>query len=148
MRRILAIFLAGGLLAAVSCRENGALLRDGYYTAEAMEFDNFGWKEFVSISVNNGRITSVEYDAKNLSGFIKSWDMDYMRLMNAIDGTYPNEYTRFYGEQFLTKQDAAAVDALTGATTSYHSFKQLAAQVILNAQTGDAPVSLVRLTDQ
>jgi major membrane immunogen (membrane-anchored lipoprotein) len=138
--------LLGGVLALSSCEEAGrGPLRDGYYTAEARDFDSHGWKEFVTLGVDNGRINSVEYNAKNASGFIKSWDMDYMRAMNAADGTYPNEYTRYYGEQLLQKQDAAAVDALSGATHSYGSFNLLAGRALDKAKTGDTSVSLVNI---
>ncbi len=52
-------------------------LQDGYYTAQASEY-HFGWKEYVTIIVKGGRIVSVEYNAENASGFIKSWDNAYM----------------------------------------------------------------------
>lgn len=71
-------------------------LQDGYYTVEMAEYSN-GWKEFVTICVSNGEIVTVEYNAKNSSGFIKFWDMPYMAKMNSIKGTYPNYYTRAYG---------------------------------------------------
>jgi major membrane immunogen (membrane-anchored lipoprotein) len=135
--------LLGIMLIPGACKDRRAFPRDGYYSAEAAAFDEHGWKEFVTIGVSNGRIGSVEYNAKNPSGFIKSWDMDYMRLMNAVSGTYPNEYTRFYGEQLLLKQDAEAVDTLSGATSSYHSFKELARRALENAKQGDTSVSLV-----
>ena len=43
-----------------------------------------------------GSIVSVEYNAENASGFIKSWDNAYMQTMLHTNGTYPNEYTRYY----------------------------------------------------
>jgi major membrane immunogen (membrane-anchored lipoprotein) len=137
--------LLGVLFFPVSCGQEKPFLQDGYYTAEAEGFDEYGWKEFVSIVVNHGQITTVEYNAKNPSGFIKSWDMDYMRNMNAVDGTYPNEYTRYYADQFLVKGEAELVDALSGATHSYYFFKQLAGRVLENAHTGDTSVALVAL---
>jgi major membrane immunogen (membrane-anchored lipoprotein) len=133
----------GLLLLPLSCRESRAFPLDGYFSAEAEVFDDYGWKEFVSLGVNNGRITSVEYNAKNPSGFIKSWDMDYMRTMNAVSGTYPNEYTRSYADQLLLRGDAEAVDVLSGATHSYHSFKQLAGRALENARAGDSSTALV-----
>ena len=133
---------------AVSCAQNESRLQDGYYTAEAAEFDDFGWKEFVTVFVNNGKIVTVEYNAKNASGFIKSWDMDYMRTMNAADGTYPNEYTRYYASQFLDLQSSDGVDAMTGATHSYHTFLQLADAVIAKAAVGDTTVALVEFAQE
>ena len=120
-------------------------IQDGYYSAEAKDFDEHGWKEFVTIFVSGGSITAVEYNAKNSSGFIKSWDMDYMRVMNASDGTYPNAYTRVYAADLLTKQDAERIDAVSGATHSYHAFKQLAAAVMEKIKEGDTSVAFVDL---
>ena len=55
-----------------------------------------GWKEYITILVKGGSIVSVEYNAENASGFIKSWDNAYMQNMLHSNGTYPNEYTRYY----------------------------------------------------
>ena len=126
-----------------SCGEKGSSLNDGYYTAEAAEFDEHGWKEYVTICVSGGQIIFIEYNAFNPSGFIKSWDMDYMRVMNATDGTYPNFYARSYGRQFLEHQGTDGVDAISGATHSYHTFLTLADTVLKNAREGNADTALV-----
>ena len=54
---------------------------DGYYTAVMSDY-SFGWKEYVTICVMEHKIVSVEYNARNKAGFIKSWDSAYMRNMN------------------------------------------------------------------
>jgi major membrane immunogen (membrane-anchored lipoprotein) len=134
------------LSALSSCSRHDPLLLDGYYTAEALEFDEHGWKEFVTICVSGGRIITVEYNAKNSGGLIKSWDMDYMRVMNAADGTYPNEYTRLYGSQLLHLQGTEGIDVLSGATNSYYSFIQLAEAVLKKSKTGDTSVAFIQMT--
>ena len=121
-------------------------VQDGYYTAEAKDFDDHGWKEFVTIFVSGGKITTVEYNAKNSSGFIKSWDMDYMRLMNAWGGIYPSAYMRAYAADLLTKQDVEKIDAVSGATHSYHAFKQLATAIMKKIIEGDTSVAFVELS--
>jgi major membrane immunogen (membrane-anchored lipoprotein) len=128
-----------------SCSRHGPLLLDGYYTAEALEFDEHGWKEFVTVCVSGGRIITVEYNAKNAGGLIKSWDMDYMRIMNAADGTYPNEYTRLYGAQLISFQGIEGIDVLSGATNSYYSFVQLAKAVLEKSKTGDTSVAFIEV---
>jgi major membrane immunogen (membrane-anchored lipoprotein) len=130
-------------LAALSCARKGSALKDGYYTAEALVFDAYGWKEFVTICVNNGVITSVEYNAEDPSGFIRSWDMNYMRQMNRISGTYPNEFSRIYAARFIIRQSVEGIDALSGATNSYYSFMKLTGAVIAKAQAGDTSVALI-----
>lgn len=149
-RKVTAILLIMLMLISTfvlsGCGKKKHELKDGYFTAQAAEY-NRGWKEFVTIHVRDGKIISVEYNAKNSSGFIKSWDMDYMRLMNMIAGNYPNRYTREYGGQLLEAQDPQEVDGLTGATSSYHSFQQLATAAIEQARNGNHDVAIVQIKE-
>lgn len=117
-------------------------LKDGYYTAEMKDY-NHGWKEFVTICVMDNKIVSVEYNARNAAGFIKSWDSAYMRKMNPVMGIYPNRYTRTYAAQFLEKQNAEDIDLLTGATSSGRNFQKLAMAVLDHAKTGDTQIEEV-----
>lgn len=132
---LMALLLAG-------CSKTTTELQDGYYTAQAADF-HFGWKEYVTIMVKGGSIVSVEYNAENASGFIKSWDNAYMQTMLQVQGTYPNEYTRYYAGQLLEGQGKEPIDALTGATSSYSSFQKLSAAVIEQARNGDSSIVLV-----
>ena len=130
------------------CRDNSVYaktLSNGYYAAEAENFDANGWKDFVSIYVTNGRIATVEYNAKNTSGFIKSWDPVYMRNMNASTNNYPNKYIRDYASALLRYQNPNLVDAVSGATYSYHNFILLSRAVIEQAQNGNKEIALVKL---
>jgi major membrane immunogen (membrane-anchored lipoprotein) len=122
-------------------------MKDGYYTAEEAEYYH-GWKEFLTIYVKDDRIVSAEYDARNSSGFIKSWDMDYMRRMNEVDHNYPNKYTRAYVSELLRLQNAGDIDAMSGATESFHSFRMLAEAVIANAKSGDKRVAFVNTAQE
>jgi major membrane immunogen (membrane-anchored lipoprotein) len=140
-RRVVLWFLLMAL--CVSCAGKSSTLKDGYYTAEAAQFDEHGWKEYVTIRVADGKITLVEYNAFNSSGFIKSWDMDYMRVMNARNRTYPNAYTRYYGKQLLENQGTEGVECISGATNSYHTFLALADRALENARQGDDSTGLV-----
>ena len=138
MKRIVMIVLALLLVAALtSCGG-----QDGYYTAQAAEYSH-GWKEYITIMVKDGSIVSVEYNAENPSGFIKSWDNAYMQNMLHVNGTYPNEYTRYYAGQLLEGQGNGGIDALTGATSSHSSFQKLAEAVLEQARKGDSSIVLV-----
>ena len=118
MKRFLCFALA--LLLGVSLSACGSKtdLQDGYYTAQAAEYSH-GWKEYITIMVKGGSIVSVEYNAENASGFIKSWDNAYMQTMLHSNGTYPNEYTRYYAGQLLEGQGEGVIDAISGATSSH-----------------------------
>ncbi|WP_010258005.1 major membrane immunogen [Treponema primitia] len=141
------LLLVLGLSACSVSESGGDKLQDGYFTAAAAEFDANGWKECITIYIDNNRIVTVEYNAKNASGFLKSWDMEYMRQMSAVAGNYPTKYTRVYAQALLNRQDPDKIDALAGATHSYKSFKVLARAVIDQARAGDKKVALVELSD-
>lgn len=117
-------------------------MKDGCYTAQMQEY-SYGWKEYVTITVKNGKIVSTEFDAENASGFIKSWDSNYMQNMLKAQGTYPNEYTRYYASQLQNGQGKNTIDVLTGATSSYYSFQKLSAAVIEQARRGDSSIVIV-----
>lgn len=70
-------------------------MKNGFYMAEMSDYSN-GWKEYICIMVKNNKIVSVEFNAKDPSGYIKAWDNAYMNQMLPLAGTYPNEYTRYY----------------------------------------------------
>ena len=130
------IFMA--LLAAVLLYGCGseAKMKDGFYTAEMADY-NYGWREYVCIMVKNDRIVSVEFNAKDPSGYIKAWDNSYMKNMAPVSGTYPNEYTRLYAAQLLEQQEDFQLDAINGATSSGYNFEKMAAAVIEQAKKGD-----------
>ena len=141
MKRILLSILLFSLTMLTGCGDKAAL-QDGYYTAQAAEFSH-GWKEYITIMVKGGEIVSVEYNAENASGFIKSWDNAYMQTMLHENGTYPNEYTRYYAGQFLDGQGEGSIDALTGATSSHGTFQVLAQAVLEQARQGDSSIVFV-----
>ena len=93
--------------------------------------------------VKGGSIVSVEYNAENASGFIKSWDNAYMQTMLHTNGTYPNEYTRYYASQLLEGQGEESIDALSGASTSHSSFQKLVEAVLEQARQGNASIAIV-----
>ncbi len=143
MKRIVALLLSLLLMApaltACGSQEN---LQDGYYTAQMSEF-SYGWKEYITILVKGGKIVSVEYNAENASGFIKSWDNAYMQTMLHTNGTYPNEYTRNYANQLLAGQGKGEIDAISGASSSHGTFQLLAQAVLEQAQKGDSSIVFV-----
>ncbi len=136
---LISLLLMMPLLTACGDQEG---LQDGYYTAQASEFSH-GWKEYITILVKGWSIVSVEYNAENASGFIKSWDNTYMQNMLQVSGTYPNEYTRYYANQLLEGQGEEGIDALSGATSSHGSFQILSQAVLEQARMGDSSIAIV-----
>lgn len=143
MKRIFAILLSLLLtVSLVTACGNQAELQDGYYTAQVSEFSH-GWKEYITILVKGVSIVSVEYNAENASGFIKSWDNTYMQTMLHANGTYPNEYTRYYAGQLLEGQGEGGINAIAGASSSHGTFQMLVQAVLEQARKGDSSIVLV-----
>ena len=143
MKRIFAILLSLLLtVSLVTACGNLAELQDGYYTDQVSEFSH-GWKEYITILVKGGSIVSVEYNAENASGFIKSWDNAYMQTMLHANGTYPNEYTRYYAGQLLEGQGEGGINAIAGASSSHGTFQMLVQAVLEQARKGDSSIVLV-----
>ena len=140
--------IAGVLAAAVlvlrGCGAGGnqAMIQDGTYTAQMSDYSH-GWREYVTITVENGVIVTAEYNAENVTGFIKSWDNAYMYNMKSVTGTYPNEYTRYYAAQLIGQTEAPEIDALTGASNSGANFVRLSQAVVEKAMQGDSSIALV-----
>jgi|GEM_PF-526496 len=140
----LALVLALTALSLAGCAASDSPQKmvDGYYTAEMSAFTH-GWKEYVTLCVNGGSIKSVEFNAVNPSGFIKAWDMAYMRSMSAAQGMYPNRYTREYAKQLMEKQSADGIDTVSGATVSGGNFRLLADAAVQMAMRGDDDIAVV-----
>lgn len=141
------VFLTLAVVFSGCNTQEEAVMQDGYYTAQMSDY-SFGWKEYVTITVKNGEIVSTEYNAENVSGFIKSWDNAYMQSMRPVTGTYPNEYTRYYAAQLTGQSTAPEIETLSGASSSGANFKKLSVAVVEQALKGDSTVVLVEAENQ
>ena len=101
-------------------------LQDGTYRAEYKNFDVYGWKDYIEVTVENGEISELVFDAVNIEdGSLKSEDENYKSEMEPIVGTYPAKYNTDLINQFLESGKISAVDVVAGATQSTGSFKTL-----------------------
>ena len=142
MKRVVFVVLMVCFLGVLPGCGSQNKMENGYYTAEMSDFSH-GWKEYLCIMVKNDTIIYAEYNAKNPSGYIKSWDNSYMQNMLTVTGTYPNEYTRNYVSQLLASQTPGALDAISGASSSSETFKKLSIAVIGQAVKGDSATAIV-----
>lgn len=122
-------------------------LKDGKYRAEASDFDQRGWKPFVEIEVSGGKITAVTYDYISKEGKLKTEDAEYNKSMEEKTKTNPIKYTKELEDALIEKQDANAVDTVTGATHSSDNFRKLATKAIENAEAGNTEVGTVEITE-
>ena len=142
----LILAFAAGLLAGCDSDQQN-LLKDGYYTAEAAEFNSEGWKEFLTIYVSAGRIVSAEYNSKNVSGFLRSWDMADKRRSNLATGSNHSKYARAYTTALLNRQDPAKITPIPGAAQAHPNFQLLAAAAVAQSKAGNRRPIFVELKD-
>ena len=142
MKRVLtALALIMVMIAALAGCSSG--MKDGTYKAEYKDFDGNGWKDYVTITVEAGKITAVDYDSLNEEGAKKSEDASYAETMESISGTYPEKFYKQMEDQLIEEQDLKKVDAVAGATTSSNDFKILAMEAIKNAKSGNTETAVV-----
>ncbi|MGE4549111.1 MAG: FMN-binding protein [Intestinibacillus sp.] len=139
-----AALLCLACMSLTACGAAKDTLVDGYYTAEMSDYEH-GWKEFVTICVSNGKIITAEFNARNSSGYIKAWDMAYMRQMNSKKGTYPNAYTRAYTASLLKAQTSGEIDTVSGASHSGGNFGKMVELLLQKAKAGDTSLGVVQV---
>jgi major membrane immunogen (membrane-anchored lipoprotein) len=141
--------LAAALGIMTACAEGPQdMLKDGYYLAEAAQFDSQGWKEFLNIYVCDGLIVSAQYDSRNSRGFLRSWDMADKRRSVLTMGTNQSKYSRAYTMGLLTRQDPALVTPIPGAAHAHPNFQRLAEAAMTQARRGNQKVAFVSLQDR
>lgn len=119
-------------------------LQDGTYRAEYKNFDVYGWKDYIEVTVENGEISELVFDAVNMEdGSLKSEDENYKSEMEPIVGTYPAKYNADLINQFLESGKISAVDVVAGATQSTGSFKTLLTNIVPNIKAGNTEIVLV-----
>ena len=115
---------------------------DGVYEVQMPTYDK-SWQEYGKVTVINGYITEVEYDALNESGEKKSKDTAYrddMAVGNAVNGlpaTYPEKAYQDLTQAFQAAQyDPEKVDSVAGATISSQNFKKVMTALMEKVREG------------
>ncbi len=124
----------------------GADLQDGTYTLEESDFDDNGWKVFIEITVENGKIVSSNYNYEDADGQLKTEDEGYQEMMKDKSGVGPQEFVQQLNDGLVATQDAQLVDIVTGATHSSEAFVNYAQQLIQAAQNGDTETIIINNT--
>lgn len=135
-RKVLSLLAVAALTATVfvGCGNKEAKLKDGNYKAESA-VDERGYKGSIEIEVKDGKVSEVKYDEVNEEkSTSKLTDADYNKKMKEKSGTNPEEAFPKLQNSLIEKQDASAVDTVSGATSSSNQFKDVAAEALKKAQ--------------
>ncbi|MBE6054329.1 MAG: FMN-binding protein [Clostridium sartagoforme] len=135
-RRILSLLAVAALATTifVGCgAKEEAGLKDGTYEATG-EKDDKGNTASIKIEVKDGKIATVKYDEVSSEGVSKLDNEEYNTKMKSVSGSNPIEAFPALEKALVEKQDVAAVDAVTGATSSSNNFKTLAEEALSKAK--------------
>ena len=138
-RRILSLLAVAALATTIfvgcgskeEAKETG--LKDGTYEATG-EKDDKGNTASIKIEVKDGKIATVKYDEVAEDGTSKLDNEGYNTKMKEASGTNPIEAFPQLEAALVEKQDVAAVDAVTGATSTSNNFKTLAEKALSEAK--------------
>lgn len=128
MKRLAVVVLAGMLCVSLFCAcssSPSSSYQDGVYRAEYAEFDAYGYKQYLEVTVEGGVVTAMDYDAVTQTGSKKNDDEDYRAAMEVVQGTYPEKFSSDLVNQYLNTQNINEVDAVAGATEASDSFVEL-----------------------
>lgn len=139
-----AVSLMSGCSGDIQATLNSKTLVDGVYRAEYSECDEYGWKDYVEITVSEGEISEVVFDGENADKTkLKSEDLSYENQMKQYRGTYPAKYNKDLINQFIETGKIDGVDVVAGATESTDRFKTLVIAAMGNAIDGDTETVVI-----
>lgn len=122
--------------------------QDGEYRVEAEDFDDKGWKEYVELTIADGKISDVTYNAENEAGELKTDDEEYKENMEKARNTYPEKYMKELTEDLVDKQEPSDVEVVSGATHSSNNFKALATETLKYAEDGETGTHTMELMEE
>ncbi len=109
---------------------------DGTYKAEYADFDEYGWKETVTVKIKNGKVEVTNFDAisKEDEKKRKSDDEDYAAKMKEKAGTTLVEaFDKLVKNFESADNDVTKIENVAGATVSSNDFKLLVGQILATA---------------
>lgn len=121
-----------------SCTSNKpGLYKDGVYRVEEESFSKQGWKEFASITVKDGKVQEVTFDAISNKGEIKSKSSAYDKIMqDAGSPTWPSKFYPETAQQYKEVQQVSKMKNITGATNSVTNFIYLVGKLEVQMTEG------------
>ena len=127
----------------------GASFTDGTYEAKTAEADSNGFIEEVTLTVKDGAITEVNWDAVTEDGKKKSIMSENGEYTMTEDGLTWKEQAEALAKalvenqslSFLTTDAEGKTDAVTGVSISVNSFIDLATQCLEEASGIEAPAA-------
>lgn len=124
-----------------SSATTAAAYKDGEYTAK-LDKATYGWTEFIKVTVKDGKISAVDYDATNDKNELKSENQAYEDQMKAgnkdksLPEIGPMEFFKQYEDALVAAQDVSKVEAVAGASHNLANLKALMTALEPNMKEG------------
>lgn len=106
---------------------------DGTYRAQYTEFDQYGWKETVTVKIINGKVQVTSFDAilKDSEKKKKTDDEEYAAKMKEKAGITPKDaFDKLMKNFESSDSDVTKIDNVAGATISSNDFKLLVGEIL------------------
>jgi major membrane immunogen (membrane-anchored lipoprotein) len=138
---LLLCLLPAGLAGCSSAR-----YRDGVYTAQLAEFASSGWKDTLELTVENGEIVKINWDAIYKNDTIPIRKKQYsksglygMLTVGAVGEWYDQamaaeQYVLEHGVEALAVNPDGYTDAITGCTIHVSDFEKLLLECLKQAE--------------
>ena len=123
------------MISAAPSPESGDMLKDGTYTAKssaAYAAENDGWEEYVTLTVQGGKVTKVEFDALK-DGKKKS---ETTREEYPMDPP-PSEWMPEIAKRLEGMKENGSIDVVAGATRSSRMAERLYGAAWTAARNGE-----------
>ena len=147
MKRIIIALLAlVMMLSLFGCNQNAAQWKDGTYTAEAESFDeSSGWKDVVTVTVEGGKITEVDWNPVNAEGEDKKAVSESGGYGMVEKGGAQSDWhvqAALMEDKLIETQDPSKInvtsegkaDGVTGVSITVSSFVELAQKALEKAK--------------
>ena len=142
MKKLIVALLSVCLIVSlVGC--GGSKIADGTYSAElsdAATEANHGWKDFLTVTYQDGKMVEVDFDSKDADGNLKSeWATPETYPMDP----QPSEWIPQLEENIKATSDPDKVASVAGATMGSSHAKELYRAVIEKAKAGDTSTAVI-----
>lgn len=143
---ILTVVVCIVLLAGCTKNEaaNSGTLKNGSYSATYDQFEDNGWKAFLKIEVKDSKITESNFGYVDKDGKLNIESSETERLMKDTVGIGPVEYIPIINGDIVGNQ-TTEIDAISGATGSVATAKELLAALLEKAEQGDSSEIVLEL---
>lgn len=122
------------------------MYQDGTYRAEFTEYTD-GYKDYVEVTIKDGKIDRVEHDGLNENGELKSLDEDLKTRYLSEYQTYPAEFMPIYASSLMDNQTIDMVESYNGTDDEFDSFKRLVEQALMSAKSGKTETATIENMD-